>query len=73
MTSGEKYFQDGGLRARTTVKDEYSKEALKHQLMREIETLSRRLLEEKGEMDGSLMQTYKTMIQARQELLKKLP
>ncbi len=73
MKAQEKYFQDGGLRARTTVKDEYSKEALKHQLMREVESLSRRQREEKGELNGGLSQTYKAMIQARQELLRKLP
>lgn len=73
MSTDKKYFQDGGLRARTTAKDEFSKQALKHQLMLEIETLSRRLLEGKGELDTSLHQTYKSMIQARQDLLKLLP
>jgi len=68
----EKYLQDGGLRARTTVKDDYSKAALKHQLSLEIETLSRQLVEQKGNPDSSLHQAFKSMIQARSELLKSI-
>lgn len=72
MNNKEMYLQDGGLRARTTLKDEHSKQSLKHQLRLEVETLTRQLTEEKGKLDGSLYQTYKAMIQARLDLLKTL-
>jgi hypothetical protein len=73
MNTDKKSLQDGGLRARTSVKDEFSKQTLKHQLMVEIETLSQRLQQDKGARDTTLQQTYKSMIQARQDLLKLLP
>lgn len=73
MSNREMYLQDGGLRARTTPKDEFSKQTLKLQLMQEIDQLAQRLSDQKGELDSSLQQTYKAMIQARQALLKDLP
>ena len=73
MPSREFYLQDGGLRARTTAKDEFSKQSLKLQLMQELDALQQRLEDEKGASDTSLQQSYKAMIQARQAVLKGLP
>lgn len=73
MLSREFYLQDGGLRARTTAKDEFSKQSLKLQLMQELDALQQRLEDEKGASDISLQQSYRAMIQARLAMLKELP
>jgi len=67
----EKYYDDGGLRSRTSVKNVHESTGLKQQLQSEIEILTQRL----GEMQGKspeLAQSYKEMISSRVKLLKQL-